>query len=199
MIRMSARKLIAFFFILSAILLLSPPNALAVEALPPPAASEDKIPAHTVSDDRGAVSGDHEKDPEAEIQKMIESISKIQVCVLSVCEEDPATEAFIRVAAESALLKLRGVVITDELEESSVMVSFVALKERDAKGMQTGRVIYSFAYGTPDVDFSDGEVVALPRYLYHEAVLAPPGSLEEKVTANINNADRDFFQFLRCE
>lgn len=124
---------------------------------------------------------------------------KLRVCILSVCEEDPTMEASIREMAETAILRLKGVRVSDFLEDSSVMLSFVAFKERDSRGMQTGRIVYSFAYGTPDLDFSDGILIALPRYLHHEAVLATRETLEKKIGSNIEEADRDFFRFLRSE
>ena len=124
---------------------------------------------------------------------------KIRICVLSVCEEDPAMEAAIKRAAETSLLKLKGVAVSEFLEDSSVMVSFVAFKERDSQGMQTGRIVYSFAYGTPDLDYVEGALVALPRYLHHEPILATRETLEKKITANIEEADRDLFKFLRLQ
>lgn len=121
----------------------------------------------------------------------------VGVCVLSVCEEDLALEAAVKRAAEAELLKLDGVFVSDYLEDSSVIVSFVAFKERDSHGMQTGRIVYSFAYGTPDLDSSEGVTIALPRYLHHEPTLATRETLEGEIAANIENADRDFFKFLR--
>ena len=108
-------------------------------------------------------------------------------------------ETAVKRAAEVALLKLKGVAVSEFLEDSSVMVSFVAFKERDSQGMQTGRIVYSFAYGTPDLDYVDGTLIALPRYLHHEPILATRETLEKKIAANIEEADRDLFKFLRLQ
>lgn len=122
---------------------------------------------------------------------------EIGICVLSVCEDDLALEAAVKLAAVTELLKLDGVTLSDDMESSSVIISFVSFKERDSQGMQTGRILYSFAYGTPDIEDSDGVLIALPRYLHHEPILATRETLEMNIADNIRKADVDFFQFLR--
>ncbi len=169
-----ARK---FFATMLLLLVALPAYAATLPASPPFPASEDVPSVHVLPTGQ----------------------EKIRICVLSVCEEDPALESAIKRAAEAALLKLKGVAVSDILEESSVLVSFVAFKERDEHGMQTGRIVYSFAYGTPDLDYAEGVLIALPRYLNHEPVLATRETLERKIVANIEEADRDFFRFLRLQ
>lgn len=121
------------------------------------------------------------------------------VNVTAYCEDDAALESAIKSIAEGCLLRLGGVSVSDVLEESSVMVSFVAFRERNSAGMLTGRIVYSFAYGAPDIAEAENVPVALPRYLYHQPELATRETLEGKIEADINTADRDFFRFLRLQ
>jgi hypothetical protein len=122
-----------------------------------------------------------------------ESGEEISIYIIVFCD-DPALEAATRVIAQDKLRSLEHVTIAGSMEESAVLLSFSAFRTRVEEKEQ---IVYSFAYGTPDTEFVDGEPVALPRYIYHEPVITRPDELASCINGNILSADSNFIRHLR--
>jgi hypothetical protein len=108
--------------------------------------------------------------------------------------DDPALEAAIRVIAQDKLRVLEHVATVESIDEASVLLSFSAFRTRVEEREQ---IVYSFAYGAPDMEIVDGTPVSLPRYIYHEAVLTRPDELASSINGNIIAVDSNFIRHLR--
>lgn len=126
----------------------------------------------------------------------VKAVEKISVFVSVVCEHDAELEKTIRTAVEDRLRLLGGFTQTDTMEDASVLFSFVGFRVV-SKGEALDRIVYSFAYGMPDLAFVDSKLIAIPRYLYHEPVMITEDKLGGKIGGNVEAANRDFMEPLR--
>jgi hypothetical protein len=134
-------------------------------------------------------------DRSATAKRLFKGNDKIAVFVEVTCD-DPALEAAIRVIAQDRLRSVEYVEIVESMNDASVLLSFTAFRSR-AGNESRELVIYSFAYGPPDTEIVDGEVVSLPRYLYHEAVASRSDELATAIDENVRTVDADFIRLLR--
>jgi hypothetical protein len=121
---------------------------------------------------------------------------KISVFVAVSCEDELALETAIRVVASDRLHSMNNVEVAGSIEEASVLLSFEAFRLRK-EGELRDMIVYSFAYGTPDTEYINDEPVSLPRYLYHQAVVARGDELAARIYENIKTADENFIRLIR--
>ena len=120
------------------------------------------------------------------------------VVYLSVtCENDAAMEKTFRKIAEAKLKTLKGVAVGNSAESATILLSFVVLVPGEENPSLPARVVYSFAYGMPELSFIEDELIFLPRFIYHEPVVSTSYLLERSIGENIEMADETFIGILR--
>lgn len=157
----------------------------------------------TVWADTGIASGDVGSTPlpiesEAlEKEKDEMESGRVAVSLSVICEENAALEFMFRETAEEKLRALQGVSIADSPESASIMLSFVVFATGVEDLSLPSRVVYSFAYGMPELTFIEDELISLPRFIYHEPVISTVYLLERSIEQNIREADEYFIGILR--
>jgi hypothetical protein len=122
---------------------------------------------------------------------------KISIFVSVSCENDMALEAAMRVVAHDRLRTVKNIKIAGSIDEASVLLSFAGFRSQPVSGDSRGQIIYSFAYGVPDLELVDNDAVSLPRYIYHEAILTNANGLASSIDENIQKANDNFIKRLR--
>lgn len=123
--------------------------------------------------------------------------ASIPVYVSVFCKEDETLEATIKVVAENRLQSISGIRLAESLDDASVILSFAG-QRKSLPGEPLQEVVaYSFACGTAELEFVGDELVSLPRYIYHECVLASKHDLSSHIAASIQYADSSFIDALK--
>lgn len=126
-------------------------------------------------------------------------VPDIPVYLSVVCGEDETLAAAIQIIAEKKLASLERVAIVPSINETTVLLSFHGFKLPLAisEDQREELIVYSFAFGTTDVEFVGEELISLPRFLHHEAVVTKRGELTGAIEANVATTDENLFRILR--
>lgn len=126
-----------------------------------------------------------------------ETLGSVGVFVSAFCGGDETLAAAIKLVAEGKLRPLKGVRIVESMNEAGIILSFSGFRVPASDDQAPERIVYSFAFGTPDFEFVDDEFVSLPRYIYHEAVYSTKNELSTAVGANVQTVDEELLSLIR--